>query len=70
MIILENEYEELKLLCDDIEIEFMSTPFDFSAILNDNGCFKISSSDITNKPFIEHCRLPKTYYFIYWGKWT
>ena len=51
-----NEYEELKLLCDDIEIEFMSTPFDFESakFLNDlMDVFKISSSDITNKPFIE-----------------
>ena len=51
-----NEYEELKLLCDDIDIEFMSTPFDFESakFLNDlMDVFKISSSDITNKPFIE-----------------
>ena len=51
-----NEYEELKLLCDDIDIEFMSTPFDFESanFLNDlMNVFKISSSDITNKPFIE-----------------
>ena len=52
-----NEYEELKLLCDNIDIEFMSTPFDFESanFLNDlMEVFKISSSDITNKPFIEH----------------
>ena len=51
-----NEYEELKLLCDDIDIEFMSTPFDFESakFLNDlMDVFKISSSEITNKPFIE-----------------
>jgi sialic acid synthase SpsE len=48
--------QELKNYCDKIGIEFMSTPFDIeSAIfLNDMmDVFKISSSDITNKPFIE-----------------
>lgn len=50
------EYELLKTYCDNAGIEFMSTPFDVeSAIfLNDlMGVYKISSSDITNKPFIE-----------------
>jgi sialic acid synthase SpsE len=51
-----DEMQELKNYCDKIGIEFMSTPFDIeSAIfLNDMmDVFKISSSDITNKPFIE-----------------
>ena len=51
------EYEELKKYCDGIEIEFMSTPFDLESakFLNDlMDVFKISSSDITNKPFIEY----------------
>lgn len=51
-----NEYEILKIYCDKAGIEFMSTPFDTeSAIfLNDlMDVFKISSSDITNRPFIE-----------------
>ena len=50
------EFEEIKKYCDSRDIEFMSTPFDKeSAIfLNDlMDVFKISSSDITNKPFIE-----------------
>ena len=50
------EFEELKKYCDKADIEFMSTPFDIeSAIfLNDMmDVYKISSSDITNKPFIE-----------------
>ena len=50
------EFEQLKIYCDQTGIEFMSTPFDIeSAIfLNDMmDVFKISSSDITNKPFIE-----------------
>lgn len=50
------EFEEIKRCCDDHNIEFMSTPFDresakyLSELVN---VFKISSSDITNKPFIE-----------------
>jgi len=50
------EFEQLKEYCDQEGIEFLSTPFDLSsaAFLNDlmDG-FKISSSDLTNKPFIE-----------------
>ncbi|MDO5536707.1 MAG: N-acetylneuraminate synthase family protein [Desulfovibrionaceae bacterium] len=52
-----NEFEQLKRLCDDEGIAFMSTPFDtesarFLAPLMD--VVKISSSDITNKPFIRY----------------
>lgn len=50
------EFEELKKYCDNVGIEFMSTPFDVESatFLNDlMDVFKISSSDITNKPFIE-----------------
>ena len=57
------EMEELKVYCDNVGIEFMSTPFDIeSADFLDElmGLFKISSSDLTNKPFIEHiCRFGK-----------
>lgn len=57
------EFEELKKYCDKADIEFMSTPFDVSAadFLNDlMDVFKISSSDITNKPFIEYiCKFEK-----------
>lgn len=52
-----SEYEKLKLHCDDMDIEFMSTPFDVASaqFLNDlMDVFKISSSDITNLPFIEY----------------
>ncbi|WP_350293397.1 N-acetylneuraminate synthase family protein [uncultured Croceitalea sp.] len=52
-----SEYEKLKLYCDKVDIEFMSTPFDVASanFLNDMmDVFKISSSDITNLPFIEH----------------
>lgn len=51
------EYELLKMECDKRGIEFMSTPFDTEAadFLNDlMPVFKISSSDITNFPFIKY----------------
>lgn len=50
------EFEALKMHCDSAGIEFLSTPFDTESatFLNDlMDVFKISSSDITNKPFIE-----------------
>ncbi len=50
------EFEELKLHCDIAGIDFLSTPFDINSasFLNDlMDVFKISSSDITNKPFIK-----------------
>lgn len=57
------EYEELKNYCDRAGIEFMSTPFDIESatFLNDlMDVFKISSSDITNLPFIEYqCQFKK-----------
>lgn len=52
-----DEMQELKDYCDKVRIEFMSTPFDIESaeFLNDMmDVFKISSSDITNKPFIEY----------------
>ncbi|MDE5833534.1 MAG: N-acetylneuraminate synthase family protein [Desulfovibrio sp.] len=51
-----NEFEELKKYCDKAGITFLSTPFDTASaiFLNDlMPVFKISSSDITNKPFID-----------------
>jgi sialic acid synthase SpsE len=58
-----DEMRELKEYCDEIGIEFMSTPFDIESanFLNDMmDVYKISSSDITNKPFIEHvCQFNK-----------
>tara|TARA_B110000438_G_scaffold234431_1_gene230832 strand:- start:2521 stop:3588 length:1068 start_codon:yes stop_codon:yes gene_type:complete len=50
------DYEMLKFHCDSVDIEFLSTPFDLDSahFLNDlMDVFKISSSDITNKPFIK-----------------
>jgi len=57
------EMQELKNYCDEVDIEFMSTPFDIESadFLNDMmDVYKISSSDITNKPFIEYiCQFNK-----------
>jgi len=57
------EYELLKIECDKAGIEFLSTPFDTDAadFLNDlMPAFKISSSDITNLPFIKYmCKFGK-----------
>lgn len=52
-----DEMKELKAYCDKVDIEFMSTPFDVESatFLNDMmDVYKISSSDLTNKPFIEY----------------
>ena len=58
-----SEFEKLKNHCDKIGIEFMSTPFDNESalFLNDlMDVYKISSSDITNKPFIDFiCKFNK-----------
>lgn len=53
----EAEYRELKEYSDEIGIEFLSTAFDYdSADYLDNlmEVYKISSSDLSNLPFIEH----------------
>lgn len=53
----EKEYKEIQMHCLSIGIEFMSTPFDFDAAdyLDDlMDVYKISSSDLTNIPFIKH----------------
>jgi len=50
------EYEELKMYCDKLDIEFLSTPFDSESaeFLNDlMNVYKISSSDLNNIPFIQ-----------------
>ncbi|MFW3346087.1 N-acetylneuraminate synthase family protein [Aliarcobacter butzleri] len=57
------EMKELKLYCDKVGIEFMSTPFDIESadfLNNLMDVYKISSSDLTNKPFIEYmCKFKK-----------
>lgn len=53
----EQDYRELSSFCEQVGIEFCSTPFDFESadyldpIMN---VYKISSSDLTNLPFIAH----------------
>ena len=57
------EYVALKEYCDSAGIEFLSTPFDTDSatFLNElMEVYKISSSDITNLPFIEFiCQFEK-----------
>lgn len=53
----ESEYRELAEYCEQIGVEFCSTAFDFeSADYLDSlmNVYKISSSDLTNLPFIEY----------------
>lgn len=53
----EEEYREIAAYCESIDVIFMSTPFDFEAadyLDSMMDYFKISSSDITNLPFIRH----------------
>lgn len=52
------EYQALAQYCDEIGIDFMSTPFDLEAVdfLNPYmKAFKIASADITNVPLIRKC---------------
>lgn len=51
------EYKELSLFCDKVGIEFSSTPFDFESVdylFDLMNYYKISSSDLSNHPFIEY----------------
>lgn len=51
------EYKILSDYCKSISVNFLSTPFDFEAadfLYELMDYYKISSSDITNKPFIEY----------------
>lgn len=53
----EKEYAELCRYCKSINVDFMSTPFDYaSADYLDKyvDIYKISSSDLNNLPFIRH----------------
>lgn len=50
-----SEFEALAEHCQNVDIEFLSTPFDIESarFLNDlMPVFKVSSSDLNNKPFI------------------
>ena len=51
------EYRELAVYCQQLGIKFLSTPFDFEAVdyLDEfMDIYKISSSDLTNIPFIKY----------------
>jgi len=51
------EYKKLAAYCEKIGIEFLSTPFDFNSadyLENLMNVYKISSSDLTNIPFIDY----------------
>ena len=51
------EYEKLSIYCDSKNLIFLSTPFDFEAadfLYDLMPIYKISSSDLTNLPFIEY----------------
>jgi N-acetylneuraminate synthase len=53
----EKEYRELSAFCEQIGIEFCSTPFDFESadyLESMMNIYKISSSDLSNIPFIEY----------------
>jgi len=53
----EEEYKLLYEECQKYNIEFLSTPFDFEAakyLAPYMKVFKVSSSDITNKPFLQY----------------
>ncbi len=55
-----NEYKEIKEYCDELGIEFLSTAFDYESAdyLNElMNVYKISSSDLSNLPFIKHMAL-------------
>jgi N-acetylneuraminate synthase len=57
------EMEELKKYSDSLGVEFMSTPFDIESadfLFDLMDAYKISSSDLTNKPFIQYmCKFNK-----------
>lgn len=52
-----NEYEKISKFCNKIGVEFSSTPFDFESadyLYNLMNYYKISSSDLSNFPFVEY----------------
>ena len=53
----EKEYKELRDYCQSIDMDFLSTPFDFNSadyLEPMMDIYKISSSDLSNIPFIEY----------------
>lgn len=54
----ESEYQALAAHCEQVGIDFLSTPFDLEAVDFLDGlmpAFKIASADITNVPLIRSC---------------
>jgi len=52
-----NEYKELSEYCSDLGVEFLSTAFDIESsdyLYDLMNVYKISSSDLTNLPFVEY----------------
>jgi sialic acid synthase SpsE len=52
-----NEYKELAFCCESLGIEFLSTAFDIESadyLYDLMNVYKISSSDLTNLPFVQH----------------
>jgi sialic acid synthase SpsE len=66
-----NDYKILKRICDKNKIEFMSTPFDNSAVdmLDNLGvkAFKVASCDITNFPLLKKIAKKKKPIFLSTG---
>ena len=63
LLLTYDEFIELAAYCDEIGIEFLSTPFDLESIefLGKLGCsiWKIPSGEITNLPYLE--KIAKTH---------
>ena len=57
LALTQQEFKELKLYCDKVEIGFLSTPFDLPSIdflqELDMDFWKIPSGEITNLPYLE-----------------
>lgn len=54
---IQKDYEELCWYCKQVGVDFMSTPFDYASadyLENLVDIYKISSSDLSNLPFIRH----------------
>lgn len=69
-----NDFQMLKGYCDEVGIEFMSTPFDLASVdlLEKLGvtAYKISSGDITNKQLLEYAASKKKQMIISTGMCT
>lgn len=68
------EFNELKKYCDEVEIDFLSTPFDEEAtdLLEKIGvnAYKIPSGEITNKPLLQYIAKKNKKMFVSTGMCT